>query len=522
MQFAAVPRMVTAMVMPVLLPDPVMGSDAEELRPDTDISFQAETGPQRGDWDAVQVLFSPYYGDPDFTRIRVAAERSSIDMVSVADLLRNAFVYPPHSIFEKVKLVTYGFCHDDDMRDSPKFQFKFLSNGPAVCSAGEEKRWVKRYHELLCAAVTESCESITAPWLLQSGGKDSTSIAIAIAEARPDTTCITYLGGHEENEVGSATRVAKQLGLKHETLVCEPGRAYDRYLDIVDRLPLLTADFALLSYVDLATEVIHSGGGGVIDGLGSDVYFGTLAGSRDRLLQSLAYDLRLPDAISRLPIVSSSFKFNFALATLQMNPIERVFPGSRFIDHEVDELLGDAFAEKSRRRMLPFLDEIARARNLDERRAVTVAITEPAEAFAKGLYTTAALGLKVAYPYCNPRLRAWVQNEVPGNLLAENRASKMLVRKHIYAHFGELPYVTRKGSFRFDLSRLAAVRFDQVYDFATASRDFMPGAQVWLERNRRFLGNKYHASKFYLLAVILPWLLANRNSIDSTGHQVSA
>jgi hypothetical protein len=28
----------------------------------------------------------------------------------------------------------------------------------------------------------------------------------------------------------------------------------------------------------------------------------------------------------------------------------------------------------------------------------------------------------------------------------------------------------------------------------------------WLERNRPRLDNKYHASKFYLLAVVLPWL----------------
>ena len=32
----------------------------------------------------------------------------------------------------------------------------------------------------------------------------------------------------------------------------------------------------------------------------------------------------------------------------------------------------------------------------------------------------------------------------------------------------------------------------------------------WLERNRRRLDNKYHASKFYLLAVVLPWIQLHR------------
>ena len=105
--------------------------------------------------------------------------------------------------------------------------------------------WVAAYHALLCGAVARSCKHFRSPWLLQSGGKDSTTLAIAAAEVRPDTTCITYLGGSEENEVSSARSVAETLGLRHETLVCDPARGYDRYLAIVGRMPLLTADFAL-------------------------------------------------------------------------------------------------------------------------------------------------------------------------------------------------------------------------------------------------------------------------------------
>jgi hypothetical protein len=37
-------------------------------------------------------------------------------------------------------------------------------------------------------------------------------------------------------------------------------------------------------------------------------------------------------------------------------------------------------------------------------------------------------------------------------------------------------------------------------------RDVLPGAPAWLARHRQRLDNKYDASKFYLLAVVLPWL----------------
>ncbi len=64
----------------------------------------------------------------------------------------------------------------------------------------------------------------------------------------------------------------------------------------------------------------------------------------------------------------------------------------------------------------------------------------------------------------------------------------------------------KKGSFRFDLVGLARERFDQVYSFAEDARDIVPGATAWLERNRCRMGNKFHASRFYLLAVVLPWI----------------
>ena len=37
----------------------------------------------------------------------------------------------------------------------------------------------------------------------------------------------------------------------------------------------------------------------------------------------------------------------------------------------------------------------------------------------------------------------------------------------------------------------------------------VPGAAGWLKRNHRRLGNKFHASRFYLLAFTLPWLAAH-------------
>jgi hypothetical protein len=124
------------------------------------------------------------------------------------------------------------------------------------------------------------------------------------------------------------------------------------------------------------------------------------------------------------------------------------------------------------------------------------------------MYTAEALSLRVAYPHCEPRLSEWVYRHVPSGLLLDpvTHTSKVLMRRYIATRFRDLPYVVRKGSFRFALCGLARERFEQVHAVATQVRDAVPGAVSWLERNRRRLDNKYHASKFYLLAVVLPWL----------------
>ena len=120
---------------------------------------------------------------------------------------------------------------------------------------------------------------------------------------------------------------------------------------------------------------------------------------------------------------------------------------------------------------------------------------------------------KIAYPFCDPHFSDWVYNEVPAELQMDPATgmSKVLVRQHIATRFKQqLPYVAHKGSFRFDLRGLAKARYDQVHAFSTEARHLLPGATRWLERNRPRLDNKYHASKFYLLAVLLPWLSGRR------------
>ncbi|HEY1140263.1 MAG TPA: asparagine synthase C-terminal domain-containing protein [Lysobacter sp.] len=469
-------------------------------------SHVGETGAAVPPAERTQLLVSPFYGTPDVSDLEVHSP--SLDEVSLADLLRNGFVYPPYSIYENVRLFSCGFDPSQDLFEEAHYQPIFRDSRQLHEQIDERHDWVGEYHDRLCASLRTATENMRAPWLLQSGGKDSTSLAIAASDARPDTVCLTYLGGQEENEVDSARQVATQLGLRHEALVCDVDRAYERYLALVPRMKLLTADFALLSYADLATEISRCGGDGILDGMGSDVYLGVPVNWAKRVLRMLAMSVHLPQFLHEAEWLGSNFKLAYLISTLQMNPFERGFPGSRFTDAEVDALFGRKISGRSKERLSRFIPAFTQASGLEEQLSITLDIMSCAGGMAKGLYTSAALSLPVRYPYCDRPLRDWLAWKVPPELRMDTRKgiSKVLVREHIGRRFENLPYVQAKGSFRFNLRELARRRFDHVYDYSLRLRDVLPGAPAWLERHRQRLDNKYDASKFYLLAVVLPWL----------------
>jgi hypothetical protein len=269
-------------------------------------------------------------------------------------------------------------------------------------------------------------------------------------------------------------------------------------------MPLLTADFALLSYVTR-----HRGG--CCGRRRGDGWLGSISISAWRCrassaLTALSRGLRLPFALSDLPLIERSFVLCFVLSSLEMTRVERLFPGSRFSDSEVDELFGRDMSRLSRARLDTFRPELESAESPSEWRAMVASISGGAAAFMRPVYAggdVVAPGLSI----CNSRLRDWVHREVPRDLLVDpaTRDNKVLVRQHIATRFHDLPYVSRKGSFRFDLrggehASMRCMRWQQ------ASQQ--PGRDPLVDRNRHRLDNKYHASKFYPLAVVLPWITA--------------
>src|SRR5688572_23042632 len=80
-----------------------------------------------------------------------------IDPVSVADVLRNGFVCPPHSIFEGVDMeaLSASLAGRDP---EAAYRFRYRDSGKHHdASATPTPDWVDAYHRHLCDAISASC-----------------------------------------------------------------------------------------------------------------------------------------------------------------------------------------------------------------------------------------------------------------------------------------------------------------------------------------------------------------------------
>ena len=71
---------------------------------------------------------------------------------------------------------------------------------------------------------------------------------------------------------------------------------------------------------------------------------------------------------------SRNFELSYLLSTLQMDPFERGFPGSRFTDAEVDALFGREIAQQSKARLARFIPAMAEAGDLTQQLSITLEI----------------------------------------------------------------------------------------------------------------------------------------------------
>lgn len=207
----------------------------------------------------------------------------------ISFLLQSGVVPPPKTAYEDIYILGIGDRAKVSTRERKidvefSHEFPFL-NGNRL-APDEMQPDEDNILEMLAEATISRIDPSRPTFLFHSAGKDSNSIALALAEAgwQDKVTLITHKSKGKADESEISAKIANQLGFKHrvlhevDTLRSEHKRAIQDYFV---NAPFPCTDNVTLAYPLYACQIPELKGANIIDGGGNDSYMATPPTSRE-------------------------------------------------------------------------------------------------------------------------------------------------------------------------------------------------------------------------------------------------
>jgi asparagine synthase (glutamine-hydrolysing) len=239
----------------------------------------------------------------------------------ISFLLQSGVVPPPKTAYQDIYIVSIGDKAEvrsvnNKIEVDFKHEFPFMNTNrlPEDGMVPDEKLILNLLAEATISRIDES----KPIFLFHSAGKDSNSIALALAEAgwQDKVTLITHKSKGAVDESEMSKKIAQQLGFKHRILhevdILEPNHKA-AINDYFINTPFPCTDNVTLAYPLYAEQLPDLKGANIIDGGGNDSYMVTPPTQRELKV------LPLSKLISKFyfcrQIVSSESVFNMLLKT---------------------------------------------------------------------------------------------------------------------------------------------------------------------------------------------------------------
>ena len=209
---------------------------------------------------------------------------------SISFLLQSGIVPLPNTIYENIFIVGIGdVAHVHTIND--KIEIDFQHTFPFLNENRVEQEHVSesKILELLANATISRIDENRPSYLFHSAGKDSNSIALALAEAgyQDKITCVVHRSKGLEDESVISQEIAKKLGFKHQILY-EPTQIEQQDIENLhfyfENIPFPCVDNVTLTYPLYAGQFSFSNSN-IIDGSGNDVFMGHIPSKQEFLNQ---------------------------------------------------------------------------------------------------------------------------------------------------------------------------------------------------------------------------------------------
>lgn len=367
----------------------------------------------------------------------------------------------------------------------------------------------KQFMRMLKERVEQDVQAAGRIVFLQSGGKDSSILALALADWSDRVVSVTYEAGVVESESESAARVARKCGLRHVSVSGDPASAWRTHMRCVDKLALPVFDFAYPAYLEIAEHMDLQPGDVMVDGMGIDLCFGVIPSELVRMLCAFPRFGSIPQWYG------FGDKLGYILNRMSIPPHERMFPGSRFTDKEI-ERLGLNPGSAARARLEDVLASKLPLQAMEIRTAAAV-MQEASAGFQKGEIVADIYGASVRYPLADEKLCSFVERLPPRMRFDERRrVNKVLMREIIQDGLGDLQYSRTKGSFRFDVERFVRLN-------SAALRESLRSVGFGEHEIQSINGvihgsSKGEASKAFLLSMASTWMERRGIGWPAKGH----
>lgn len=378
--------------------------------------------------------------------LRDRGVRPSISPESLSFFLHDGQVPFPRTLYDGVFALTIGDrglvkAEGGSLEVTFSLEFPYFS----TLSREDQEPDPDRLLTVLAQATEDMLAGEENALLLLSAGKDSTALALALAEAgRTDVTCVTYAGEGDDEYVFAAD-VCRRLGLPHRTVSMDtPGADVRAVLErFFTESPLPAGDLAQVPTV-LAMLGETGDIGAVVEGTGNDVTFGYVPRAKDRLAARFVLG-RWNWADGLKALLPPGSQLNYLLR----DPVEINWPGLRVRFRETRGLFDDALNTslhwRAVRRRLGAIDFVD-ARGLLRGRHFEIGSQKDKIGLA-----ARAFGGRAVHPYQDPRVIDYYFNlPQESRYDREHLVNKVLLRELLRAKLGYDEHAVGKRGFTFD------------------------------------------------------------------------
>jgi asparagine synthase (glutamine-hydrolysing) len=401
---------------------------------------------------------------------------------SIKELLSIGLISSPNTFLKNLYVLVIGDIlilkqNDNEWSLKKNIQFPYFNNLNKKTSIPS----TKKLKELISNSLSKRVKNPHRTILMLSSGKDSSALAVGLAEANlREVKCITFSTEDRNDEATAASNIASKLGLKHDVVTLETNKKNikDNFLNFFQNMDYPCIDNAIIPYV-LCLSKSNKEYNTIIDGMGNDIYFGHVPSKK--AIFKMHFHCNIYKYIFKImePLISRTSNLSY----LQRYKSQLVVPGKYFKLSELKDIYSDICPDLSEWKNI---DQIYKKYDVFDFRAVTRGrYYDQNVAMLKAECVSGLNNSQTIFPWCDTNLIDYVFN-LPEEYKFDRKElrNKILLRMFLEEEIQYSSIQTKKVGFYLNSSKF-------VSDNETYIKDEIFSCKLWREPVRKLMDHDF-------------------------------